>query len=73
MEKYLKRLCNAILDGRFKEEKYCSRKSYYGVEIQTQHLFASYGKIGYSVTVFSARVHDKLQKYTGTARNRRTD
>ena len=58
MEKYLKRLCNAILDGRFKAEKYCSRKSYYGVEIQTQHLFASYGKIGYSVTVYSEEQYD---------------
>lgn len=53
MDKYLKRICNAILDGRFKKEKYYERKSYYGIEIQVQDMFASYGKIGYSVTVYS--------------------
>lgn len=53
MRKYLKRLCNAILDGRFNEEKYFQRKSYYGIEIQVQHLFVSYGKIGYTVYVYA--------------------
>ena len=58
MEMYLKRLCNAILNGRFKEEKYYNRKSYYGIEIQVQDMFASYGKIGYSVTVYSEEQYD---------------
>lgn len=53
MEKYLKRLCNAILDGRFNEYNYSQRKSYYGVEIQVTPLFASYGKIGFAVQVYA--------------------
>ena len=58
MEKYLKRLCNAVLNGRFKKEKYYNRKSYYGIEIQVQDMFASYGKIGYFVTVYSEEQYD---------------
>lgn len=58
MEKYLKRLCNAIINGRFKEGKYYNRKNYYGIEIQVQDMFASYGKIGYSVTVYSEEQYD---------------
>lgn len=53
MEKYLKRLCKAILSGRFNEEKYRQRKNYYGIEIQTKPLFASYGTIGFSVQVYA--------------------
>ena len=53
MEKYLKRLCNAVLCGRFNEEKYRQRKNYYGIEIQTKPLFASYGRIGFSVQVYA--------------------
>ena len=53
MKKYLKRLCNAILDGRFNEHNYSQRKSYYGVEIQVTPLFASYGEIGFTVQVYA--------------------
>jgi hypothetical protein len=53
MEKYLKRLCNAILADRFNEEKYRARQTWNGVEIQTMPLFCSYGKIGFTITVYA--------------------
>lgn len=48
----LKRLCKSILQGRFSDEKYRNRKKWYGVEMQTQPLFCSYGRIGFSATVY---------------------
>ena len=51
MEKYLKRLCDAILADRFNDENYRSSKTWHGTEIQTQPLFCSYGQIGYIVSV----------------------
>lgn len=53
MYKCLKRLANAILENRFNESKYSTRKEYYGVEICTMPMFCSYGQIGYSVSVYS--------------------
>ena len=52
MEKYLKRLCKAILEGRFNDENYRRRNSWYGREIETQPLFCSYGTIGFTVSVY---------------------
>ena len=51
MDKYLKRLCKAILADRFNEKRYRTRKSYYGREIMTIPIFASYGTIGFEVLV----------------------
>lgn len=55
-DKYLARLCKNILAGKFNDENYRSRKSYYGYEIQTMPVFASYGTIGFSVQVFNCNV-----------------
>lgn len=52
MEKYLKRLCKAILEDRFNDENYRQRKSWHGKDIMTEPLFCSYGKIGFSVLVY---------------------
>lgn len=52
MEKYLKRLCKAILEDRFNEENYRQRRSWYGKDIMTQPLFCSYGNIGFTVSVY---------------------
>lgn len=52
MEKYLKRLCNAILEYRFNEEKYRQKRSWYGKDIMTEPLFCSYGKIGFTIIVY---------------------
>ena len=52
MEKYLIRLCKAILDDRFNDENYRRRNSWYGREIETQPLFCSYGTIGFTVSVY---------------------
>lgn len=57
MEKYLVRLCNAILKGRFNEENYRDRKSWYGKKIMTEPLFCSYGKIGFKVDVYENYDH----------------
>lgn len=57
MEKYLKRLCNAILADRFNNENYRSRKSWYGKDIMTEPLFCSYGTIGFSVMVYDGYDH----------------
>lgn len=58
MDKYLKRLCNAILADKFNEKKFRERRSYFGTEIQTQPLFCSYGTIGFTVTVFADIQHE---------------
>ena len=52
MEKYLKRLCEAILKDRFNDENYRQRRSWYGKDIMTGPLFCSYGKIGFTVSVY---------------------
>lgn len=52
MEKYLKRLCKAILEDRFNDENYRRRDLWYGREIETQPLFCSYGLIGFTVSVY---------------------
>ena len=57
MEKYLIRLCKAILEDRFHEENYRSRKSWYGKDIQTEPLFCSYGRIGFTVLVYENYDH----------------
>lgn len=63
MYKYLKRLANAILENRFNESKYSTRKEYYGVEICTMPLFASYGQIGYKVSVYNDGHHEHSLSY----------
>lgn len=57
MEKYLKRLCRAILADRFKDENYRQLKSWYGKYIQTEPLFTSYGAIGFTVAVYDCWEH----------------
>ena len=52
MEKYLIRLCKAILEDRFNDENYRRRNSWYGREIETQPLFCSYGTIGFTALVY---------------------
>lgn len=52
MEKYLKRLCKAILEYRFNDENYRTRRSWYGKDIMTEPLFCSYGKIGFTIIVY---------------------
>ena len=55
MDKYLKRLCNAIIAGRFNDENYRQRKSWYGKEILTEPLFCSYGTIGFTASVYDEK------------------
>lgn len=52
MEKYLKRLCDNIVAGKFNYEKYLSRRNYYGVDIETMPLHCSYGQIGFTAYTF---------------------
>lgn len=56
MEKYLKRLCAAIIAGRF-DDKNFRQRSWYGKEIMTEPLFCSYGAIGFTVSVFDDDNH----------------
>lgn len=53
MKKYLKRLCKAIISGRFNYENYLNEGYWHGVEIQTMPLFCSYGKIGFTIIVYA--------------------
>lgn len=48
---YISRLKQRISDGKFNWKKYIDKKSYFGREIQTRALFASYGQIGYIVSI----------------------
>ena len=48
---YISWLRKKISDGKFKWEKYVGKKSYFRREIQTRPLFASYGQIGYIVSI----------------------
>lgn len=61
--KILKRLSNAIIANKFNSEKYCQRKSYHGVEIETSPLFCSYGEIGYKVCVYEDGEHKHTLSY----------
>ena len=59
---YLKNLCNKIKSGKFDEMKYRSQKSYYGSLISTMPLFASYGKIGYTVSIWwEGDIHEQTE------------
>ena len=58
MDKYLKRLCNAIIAGRFNDENYRQRKSYYGIDIMTEPLFCSYGTIGFTATIYADTMYE---------------
>ena len=55
--KYLMRLCKNILAGKFNEMNYRCGKSYFGTIIATMPVFASYGTIGFSVTVYGEDQH----------------
>ena len=57
MEKYLIRLCKAILEDRFNDENYRQKRSWYGKDIMTEPLFCSYGTIGFSVMVYDGYDH----------------
>lgn len=46
--------------GRFDEIKYRTRGLWYGTEIMTMPLFCSYGKIGYTVTVYGEHEQHEL-------------
>lgn len=48
---YLKRICKAILAGRFNYENYLNGGYWYGVEIMTCPLFVSYGQIGFTASI----------------------
>lgn len=65
MEKYLKRLCKAILSGKFNDEKYRQKKSWHGTDIMTEPLFCSYGLIGFEVLVFDGNNHSYTIKWDG--------
>ena len=52
-----KRLINAIRRNRFNWERYASRGTWYGLEIQTQRLVCSYGIIGYEVYIYGGGGH----------------
>ena len=58
MEKYLIRLCKAILEDRFNEKNYRSRKSWYGYDIITEPLFSSYGTIGFTAIVYATPAYN---------------
>lgn len=51
--KFLKRLCDNIVNGRFDDKRYRDRKPYFGVDIQTGPLNCSYGTIGFIVDIYS--------------------
>lgn len=57
MDKYLKRLCNAIIAGRFNDENYRQKRSWYGKDIMTEPLSCSYGAIGFTVEVYENYYH----------------
>ena len=49
IEKYIKRLCRNIEQGRFNWRKHCTPRTYFGIKICVTPLFCSYGQIGYTV------------------------
>lgn len=58
MDKYLKRLCKAILADRFKESNYRMGRRYYGCEIITNPVFStSHDVIGFSASVYDESGH----------------
>lgn len=52
MEKTIQRLINAIKNDKFAFEKYNGGGLWYGLNIMTMPLFASYGRIGYNVGIY---------------------
>lgn len=68
MDKYLKRLCRAILAGRFNDENYRQKKSWYGKDVQTEPLFVSYGTIGFVVNVYDVYNHFCTVEWDGELR-----
>ncbi len=68
MEKYLTRLCNAIISGRFNDENYRTKKSWHGKDVMTEPLFCSYGTIGYSVMVYENYDHFCTVQWDGDMR-----
>lgn len=57
MDKYLKRLCKAILSQRFNDENYRQKRRWNGKDIMTEPLFSSYGRIGFTVAVYECYDH----------------
>lgn len=55
IKKYVKRLCKAILSGRFNDLNYRQKKAWNGMQIQTCPLFCSYGTIGFSTDVYNLK------------------
>lgn len=55
MEKKIKRLFNAIKNGKFNWERYLQKQTWYGIDIITQPMFCSYGQIGYEAYVYDER------------------
>ena len=53
LKKYLVRLVNAIRSENFNEAKYRGMAYWHGIKIATTPLFASYGTIGFTATVYS--------------------
>lgn len=47
--RFARTIRRAILSGRFNYENHLMPGTWYGYEIQTQPMFASYGQIGFSV------------------------
>lgn len=56
----IKRLTNAIKNGKFAFEKYYNRGMWYGLSIQVQNVFCSYGQCGYQVFVYK---FDEIEPY----------
>lgn len=52
-----KKLINAIRRNRFNWERYTTRATWYGLEIQTQRVVCSYGTIGYEVYIYGGSGH----------------
>lgn len=69
MYKCLKRLSNAILENRFNESKYYTRKGYYGLDIAIMPLFSSYGQIGYKINVYQDENHLHSLSYDWELKN----
>lgn len=55
MEKKIKRLFNAIKNGKFNWERYLQRQTWYGIDVMTQPMFCSYGQIGYETYIYDER------------------
>ena len=47
----MERLIRAIKNEHFRWENYLNGGTWYGIKVQTQALFCSYGQIGYTVFI----------------------